>query len=157
MNHSPPPPICLSPAGWSYWYTKLDYGIFRKRLHKLVKLHGCKYLEGRAENAPKMPGGIGCRLTMAERCSLKAIGGDAKDRRGAGEEQVEEQAEPFMPHLAFSGSELEYRYPVCFAPADKHSDDPAVHLSDHTLQVGQRIAEGIRGTMRAEGRRRAER
>ena len=56
-----------------------------------------------------------------------------------------------MPRLAFSGVELEELYPRLAALADEHMDDPAVDMSDLTLQVGQRIAEGIRATMRTEG------
>ena len=59
-----------------------------------------------------------------------------------------------MPHLVFNGPELEDRYPRLAAPEDEHVDDPTIDASDLTLQVGQRIAEEIRGTMRTEGRRR---
>ena len=59
-----------------------------------------------------------------------------------------------MPHLAFSGVELEELYPRLAALADEHMDDPAVDMSDLTLQIGQRIVEGIRANMRTEGRRR---
>ena len=101
-----------------------------------------------------MRGSPSGRTTMAERGSVNAIGGDAKDRKGAWPEKKVEEAEPLMPHFAFGSIELEELYPRLVAPADEHLDDPAVDMSDLTLQVGQRIAEGIRGTMRTEGRRR---
>ena len=59
-----------------------------------------------------------------------------------------------MPHLALDDRELGKRYPRLIAPDDEHADDPAIDAADLTLQVGQRIAEEIRGEMRAEGRRR---
>ena len=70
------------------------------------------------------------------------------------EESKVEEAEPLMPHLVFNCPELEDRYPRLAAPEDEHVDDPTIDASDLTLQVGHRIAEEIRGTMRTEGRRR---
>ena len=56
--------------------------------------------------------------------------------------------------LALDDRELDKRYPRLVAPDDEHADDPAIDAADPTLQVGQRIAEEIRGEMRADGRRR---
>ena len=123
-------------------------------LEKLVRPRSCKYPDGRAENARKMREGVSGRTAIATaRSSLNAIGGDAKDCRGAWTETNVGEAEHLMPHLAFSGVELEELYPRLAALADEHMDDPAVDMSDLTLQVGQRIAEDIRATMRTEGRR----
>ena len=91
---------------------------------------------------------------MAERGSVNAIDTDAQKRAKAWTDEKMEETEPIMPHLAFSGVELEELYPRLAVPADEHMDDPAVDMSDLTLQVGQRIAKGIRATMRTGGRRR---
>lgn len=91
---------------------------------------------------------------MAERGSLNPIGGNAKDRRGAGEEKTSKgNVKPIMPHFAFSGNEATECHPPLVAPEDDLLDDPTTDLSDHTLQAGLRLAEGIRGTMRTEWRR----
>ena len=41
------------------------HSLSRERLEKLVALHGCKYLAGRAASAPKMREGEATRTTMA--------------------------------------------------------------------------------------------
>ena len=41
------------------------HSLSRQRLEKLVALHGCKYLAGRAASAPKMREGETTRTTMA--------------------------------------------------------------------------------------------
>ena len=62
--------------------------------------------------------------------------------------------EPVMPHLLFSGDELEGLYPRLVAPEDDHLDDPTTDGLDLTLWVGQQIAEGVRSRMHAAGWRR---
>ena len=93
---------------------------------------------------------------MAGHGSINSIRGQTKDqRKSPPEKKVEEsdanKNDPLMPHLIFNGQELEKRYPRLAAPEDEHADDPAIDAADLTLQVGQRIAEEIRGNMRAEG------
>ena len=135
------------------------HSISRDRLDKLVTLHGCKYVEGRAANAPKMRSGGSGRATMAGHGSINSIRGQTKDQQDSSPEKKVEESDankndPLMPHLIFNGQELEKRYPRFTAPEDEHADDPAIDAADLILQVGQRIADEIRGNMRAEGRRR---
>ena len=96
---------------------------------------------------------------MAGHGSINSIRGQTKDQKESPPEKKVEESDdnrndPLMPHLIFNDQELEKRYPRLTAPEDEHADDPAIDAADLTLQVGQRIAEEIRGTMRAEGRRR---
>ena len=127
------------------------HSISRDRLDKLVKLHGCKYVEGRAANAPKMRSGDSGRTTMAGHGSVNVVRSQPPP-----EKMEEKQVDPLMPHLTFSEGELDERYPRLTAPEDEHADDPAIDAADLTLQVGQRIAEEIRANMRTGGRRRRE-
>ena len=127
------------------------HSISRDRLDKLVKLHGCKYVEGRAANAPKMRSGDSGRTTMAGHGSVNVVRSQPPP-----EKMEEKQVDPLMPHLTFSEGEMDERYPRLTAPEDEHADDPAIDAADLTLQVGQRIAEEIRANMRTGGRRRRE-
>ena len=130
------------------------HSISRDRLDKLVTLHGCKYVEGRAANAPKMrSGGLG-RATMAGHGSINSIRGQTKSPKESPYDNLRVTEDPLMPHLIFNDQELEKRYPRLTAPEDEHADDPAIDAADLILQVGQRIADEIRANMHAEGRRR---
>ena len=91
---------------------------------------------------------------MAGHGSINSMRGQAKDQKESPSDNLRVAADPLMPHLVFNDQELEKLYPRLTAPEDEHADDPAIDAADLTLQVGQRIAEEIRGNMRAEGRRR---
>ena len=97
-------------------------------------------------------------LRVAEDFSNTIRGNTKSQKESPPEKKVEgsdaNKSDPLMPHLVFNDQELEERYPRLTAPEDEHADDPAIDAADLTLQVGQRIAEEIRGSMRAEGRRR---
>ena len=75
--------------------------------------------------------------------------GQTKDQKESPSDNLRVTVDPLMPHLVFNDQELEERYPRLTAPEDEHADDPAIDAADLTLQVGQRIAEEIRGSMRA--------
>ena len=84
------------------------HSISRDRLDKLVKLHGCKYVEGRAANAPKMRSGGSGRATIAGHGSVNSIRGQTNDQKESPHEKKVEESDankndPIMPHLMFNG------------------------------------------------------
>ena len=58
-----------------------------------------------------------------------------------------------MPHLSLSQSDLDLQYPRIVAPEDDRLDDLATDECDTVCQKGLQIAEDIRESMRAHGRR----
>ena len=132
----------------------IKHSISRDRLDKLVKLHGCRYVDGRAANAPHMRSGESGRTTMAGHGSINSIGARADEQADRARSAECDDAEPFMPHLVLNDREIDEQHPRIIAPEDEHGDDPAIDAADATLQVGQKIAEEIRDNMRIEGRRR---
>ncbi len=111
----------------------------RDKLSRMVALMGCKYSEGRAASAPRRRTGDSSKTTMAEAYPL------------------EQEIEPFMPHLTFTQAEMDRYHPSIQAADDL--EDSAEHdkdLKDETYQRGLVIVEEIRGRMQAEGRRRCE-
>jgi hypothetical protein len=111
----------------------------RERMGELVELVGCKYRGGRSEAAPQT------RTTTLGKATLA----------DAGLNQA--RCEETMPHLAFSGRDLDDRYPSLRAPDD--IDDGSAELMDRNdvvFQAGRKEAEEIARRAMLHGRRRCE-
>ena len=114
------------------------------RMAALVELHGCRYMEGRAESAPMNRQGASNKIIMA-RATL----------------QVTEELRPlrWMPHIHLSPEELETRRPPPTVPSEEELSDQLVEVNDsrdHTLKRGMAIASEIASSMQTAGRRRYE-
>jgi hypothetical protein len=68
--------------------------------------------------------------------------------------QEETSISPCMPHLTYSASELDARYPPLVAPPDEGLIDISDDKRDAVYQHGLRIAEDIRAEVAAQGRKR---
>jgi hypothetical protein len=80
---------------------------------------------------------------------------DAQSDAGVEEvAELQEETSPCMPHLTYSASELDARYPPLVAPEDDGLEDLAEDRRDGVFQHGLGIAEEIRAAVAAEGRRR---
>ena len=124
----------------------------RQRLEDLVTLFGCRYMGGRAENAPQVRKGESDRATMAQ--------ADINRIDGSGTTQNEPQADeprPIMPHLVCSATDLDNLYPNVGTPDDEGLDDLGDDRDDAVLQHGLKIAKEINDQSQAQGRRRRPR
>ena len=121
----------------------------RQRLESLVTLFGCKYLDGRAVSAPQVRKGESSRITMAD-----AAARESEDGEDLAALQEETSSCPSMPHLTYSASELDARYPPLVAPADEGLADVADDRQDAVYQHGLGIASDIREQVVTQGRRR---
>ena len=124
----------------------------RQRLEDLVNLFGCRYLGGRAENAPQVRKGESDRATMAQ--------ADLNKIDGSGTTQNEPQADeprPIMPHLVCSATDLDSLYPNVGTPDDEGLDDLCDEERDAVFQHGLKIAREINEQSRLQGRRRRPR
>ncbi len=129
------------------------HSLSRHRLEKLVELHGCKYLGGRAATAPTTRKGTSSKTTMASASAhMDPQVQSLTTRNEAGTDEVE--TSPIMPHLLYSDQELDGRYPPLQAPHDEPLDDLSRDQDDLTLQNGMKIAESIKVAMQQEGRTR---
>ena len=73
------------------------HSLSRVRLEMLVDLHGCKYIGGRAESAPKARKGAPPKTTTADATmDVNALGDHTND-----------VPDPEMPHLKYQASELD--------------------------------------------------
>jgi hypothetical protein len=155
------------------------HGLSRERLEMLVKLHGCGYRDGRSGIAPLARTGQSDRITMANaggnagtlgnvdkvspypgRSTRVCHGGsgaptDSVDY-GSGSDSFNGSGSPAMPHLDFTGHDLDEAYPSIKAPVDEQLDDLADDARDTVFQHGLQIAEEIRSQMSQHGRRRYE-
>ncbi len=114
------------------------HSLSRQRMEKLVDLHGCRYMGGRAETAPLMREGASTRATMAsESRDLAAV-----------------EPEPRMPHNELGRDELDAAFPPMTAPENDLLDDLADDDNDAVYQKGLAIAKEITENMKAHGRRR---
>ncbi len=116
------------------------HSLGRERLEKLVTLHGCKYLDGRAETAPLLRHGSTDRTTTAS--ADRAV--DAID--------IESVEDPIMPHLTHHDHDLDTLYPPIIAPADDMLDDLCEDTRDPIYQHGLDLAKEIQETMHVKGR-----
>jgi hypothetical protein len=105
------------------------HSLSRERLEALVKLHGCQYIGGRAESAPKAREGASTKATMAS-ATVGAI--DDHERQ------------PIMPHNALTQEELDRDYPSIAPPEADQLDDIANDTGDKVFQAGMREVEKIR-------------
>ena len=115
----------------------------RQRLEELVKLFGCRYLGGRAPNAPQVRQGESDRATMAQ-ADLNALDGS----------EAPDGPPPIMPHLTCSATTLDQLYPRVVAPDDDMLDDLNSDHADgiymHGIGIAQKINEqsALNGRMR---------
>ncbi len=117
------------------------HSLSRARLEMLVGLHGCRYLEGRAETAPKTRKGVSTKVTMAS----------AGEDLGA----IQSEEEPEMPHLLYDAEKLNVLYPKLEVPDEDLLDDGHERVrdqGDHVLAHGLAIAAKIQADMREVGR-----
>ena len=155
------------------------HSLSRQRLEKLVALHGCKYLAGRAASAPKMREGETTRTTMASEgggligAAGNGIGAAHRNARvvvvdspvdggtlhgnGAPGEEAEEylgSGSPTMPHLQLHGQNLDDAYPPIAVPEDEELPDLVQDKHDTVLQRGLEEAAVISREARDQGRKR---
>jgi hypothetical protein len=105
-----------------------------EKLGALMRLYDCKYMSGRAESAPQL----------------------RTEQRGKSELRDAEEGElnMLMPH-AFTGRDLENRYPKATAIDDQYEDfdDTLMHGQDYLNWYGEQLGMGIMATATALGRR----
>ena len=129
-----------------------------------MALHGCRYLDGRAESAPLTRTGVSDKPTMASHgsgSSVAAVDGNVNDqgsteglgRNGADFGMVAED-DPIMPHLTHDKAQLDQNYPSIVPPPDEELRDLTTDECDTVYQAGLRAAEDIRRSMQVLGRRR---
>ena len=112
----------------------------------LVRIYGCRYVDGRAASAPKERKGASSKFTLADH---------ARELNAADSPTVDDDV--ILPHVLWSddGDELNRRYPTCGVPEDANIEDGRereADRSDSTLQRGLRIAKTIREEMLRIGR-----
>ena len=136
------------------------HSLSRMRLEKLVELHGCRYLGGRAKSAPQTRRAAPGRVTMAaadiELNSVQPLAGDITSQEETGGAGGAAEASPVMPHIQLSDQELDREYPPMVAPNEDRMEDLAEDLEDPVFETGKHIAESIRQEMRTRGRTRRE-
>ena len=156
------------------------HSLSRQRLEKLVALHGCKYLGGRAASAPMVREGETTRTTMASAGGgLIGAAGDGTVGAAHGHARVgglvqavvggtlhgsgdpdEEPSQHLgsgsltMPHLLLSGQQLDDAYPPMTVPEEELLPDLARDEHDSTLQRGMEEAKAISEAARDQGRKR---
>ena len=117
------------------------HSISETRLEMLVKIFGCRYMDGRAASAPKERKVASSKFTLADA---------AKELNAA---QAKEEI--VFPHVRWSADELERRHPSQSVPEDEGLEDSherEADRADATLQRGLRIARSIREEMSKVGR-----
>jgi len=107
----------------------------RERLSQLMRLFGCKFLDGRAGVAPAMRAGAGGRTTMAAHPDLQACTDEA-----------------VVPHL--QGDEFVAAHYPPLTPQDGGPNDSDMWLADGLLDRGYDIARQIMDRAAVEGRTR---
>ena len=120
------------------------HSISEARLEMLVKVFGCRYLEGRAASAPKERKGASSKFTFADA---------AKELNTTVPSQAEDEI--VLPHIRWSAEELDQKHPSCSVPEDASPEDGCeqkADRSDATLQRGLRIAKSIQEEMLRLGR-----
>ena len=122
------------------------HSLTEERLEMLVRIYGCRYVDGRAASAPKERKGASSKFTLADH---------ARELNAADSPTVDDDV--ILPHVLWSddGDELNRRYPTCGVPEDANIEDGRereADRSDATLQRGLRIAKTIREEMLRIGR-----
>ena len=129
------------------------HSISRQKLEELIALYGCKYIGGRAASAPLMREGGSSKETMA------TAGGEISGVESPAPADMHEagtalETSPSMPHLEYSGIELDRLFPSIPPPEDDKLDDLVDDRADVVYQKGLRISEQITAETSAQGRRR---
>ena len=120
------------------------HSLTQERLHMLVHLHGCKYIGGRAESAPKVRKGQSTKTTMA----------DADVGVNAVEDANDQPPRPVMPHLKYQADELDEMHPPLEVPEEELLDsslEREAERRDSALQHGLRSAQKINDDMTQVG------
>ena len=112
------------------------HSLSRERLSGLTVLFSCHFRGGRAESAPKTRTTATARTTMADACDVYAV-----------QEQL-----PEMPHLSYTGKELDELFPSLVAPPAVDTEDLNGDKDDHILQEGMRLARDIAEASDIHGR-----
>ena len=148
------------------------HSLSRQRLEKLVALHGCKYLGGRAASAPQVREGETTRTTMASagggligatgdglssaaqtpRVGAVGCSGTLHGSGSSDETSDLGSGSPAMPHLTMSGQALDDAYPPMRVPEDEILQDAVRDEDDATFQAGLREATEIARQARDHGR-----
>ena len=119
----------------------------KEKLHSLVKLHDCCFMEGRAESAPALRRGASGKVTMAKADEeLNEVEGQ--------EEQNDQEYSPRMPHLQLTAEQLDVEYPSLVAPPEDDLQDAHDDAADPVYQYGLKIAQSIAEDMATHGRTR---
>ena len=141
------------------------HSLSKDRMEKLVALHGCRYIGGRAESAPLTRTGVSDKATMASHgsgSSVAAVNGNVNDQSsaeglgidGSGRSGMVAEGDPIMPHLTHDKTQLDRDYPSIMPPPDEELRDLTTDECDTVYQAGLRAAEDIRRSMQVLGRRR---
>ena len=157
------------------------HSLSRQRLEKLVALHGCKFLAGRAASVPRVREGETTRITKAsagggliratgdgppsaaQPARRSAVGIGAVDYSGTllGSGTPDEEPAtnlgrdpPTMLHLELRGRALENAYPPIVVPEDEDLPDLVRDKDDVTFQVGLEEPAVIAMEARDHGRKR---
>ena len=118
------------------------HSLTQARMEMLVQLHGCRYTEGRAESAP-----------------MTRKGGTTKATMASAAEELNAMDAFQMPHIQWSGAELDRRYPRLEVPEEElldSSHELVADQEDAVLQHGLKIARGVRDAMAEVGRTKYE-
>ena len=116
------------------------HSLSRERLKKLVSIFNCQFCGGRAASAP---------LLRKEATGKKNIS-DA-DLAAVNEST---DSEIFFPHLRYSQTELDEKYPSLAVPDEVDAGDPQIDAQDPLLVEGLRRADELTAACAHVGRRR---
>ena len=120
------------------------HSITKARLEMLVELHGCKFIEGRAQTAPKVRKGASTKATMAD-------AGDELDN------VRDDGPAPIMPHLMYTPQDLDIAFPKLEMPDEELLDEEHERVQDASDKVfvhGLKLADKIQEDMKRIGRTR---
>ena len=105
----------------------------RERLSQLMRLFGCKFMEGRAASAPAIRSGAGVKATMATHPDLQSCTDDV-----------------VVPHLQ-GNAHVNQHYPA-INPLDDGPGDVDMWQADGLLDRGYAIANDVMARAAVEGR-----
>ncbi len=122
------------------------HSLSRNKMDALVKIFGCRYLDGRASTAPMVRKGESTKMTMAQ-AEIAAVNGVPGG-------EIDGEPAPFMPHIAYAGdaARLDAEHPKIEAPDEDLLDDGAADERDGVYQHGLEIAAGIQRDAEKFGR-----
>ena len=123
------------------------HSLSRQKIEDLVALFGCRYIDGRADSAPKVRTGNPGKTTMAE---AEMSPDDIFEL----DDEVSKEEAAVMPHLKYSSADLDKFHPTIETPSDEELIDPYDERQDHVYQKGLKLAEQISRESQSQGRRR---